>query len=192
MLVLGHAGLTLGAATLLSTALRNKHFSTDSQDNKVPWFASLGSRMDTRLLLVGALLPDIIDKPVGLFFLREIFDHGRLFSHTLLFFTLVALAGLYLYLRHNRGWMLVLAFGTFTHLLFDQMWLTPTTLFWPFFGFAFGKGDPAGWVTGILHALLTNPEVYVPELVGAAILLWFGLALVRRRKVRAFIRYGQS
>jgi len=148
--------------------------------------------MDTRLLLVGALLPDIIDKPVGLFFLRDIFGHGRLFSHTLLFFALFALAGLYLYLRHNRGWMLVLAFGTFTHLLLDQMWLTPTTLFWPFSGFAFEKGDPAGWVPGILHALLTNPEVYVPELVGAAILLWFGLTLVRRRKVSAFIRYGQT
>ena len=142
--------------------------------------------------MVGALLPDIIDKPVGLFFFSETFGHGRIFSHTLLFLILVALAGLCLYLRHNRGWMLVLAFGTFTHLLLDQMWLTPSTLFWPFFGFDFWRGDPAGWVPGILNALLTNPEVYVPELVGAAILLWFGLALVRRRKVRAFIRYGQS
>ena len=88
--------------------------------------------------------------------------------------------------------MLVLAFGTFTHLLLDQMWLTPRTLFWPLFGFDFGRGDPAGWLSGIFHALLTNPEVYVPELVGAAILLWFGLALVRRRKVRAFLRYGQA
>ena len=49
--------------------------------------------------MVGALLPDIIDKPVGLFFLREAFGHGRLFSHTLLFPTLVALVGFYLYLH---------------------------------------------------------------------------------------------
>jgi hypothetical protein len=146
--------------------------------------------LDVRLLMIGALLPDIIDKPLGLFFLRESLGNGRIFSHTLLFLITVALAGLYLYLRRNKSWMLVLAFGTFTHLAFDQMWQAPRTLFWPFFGFDFVRIEPAGWVPGILHALMTNPEVYVPELVGALIVLWFGLTLVRRKKVITFIRHG--
>ena len=38
---------------------------------------------------------------------------------------------------------------------------------------------------------LTYPKVYIPELVGAAIIIWFTVELVRRKKVFAFIKYGQ-
>lgn len=212
MLIFGHTGITLGAAALLTGALKSRHFSqdkgsqvaapgrrssqaapalSDPPGDKVSWLTSLGSYIDIRLLLVGSLLPDIIDKPVGLFFFGGTFSHGRIFCHTLLFFILVTLAGLYLYQRHRKGWFLILSFGTFVHLIFDQMWHSPRTLLWPLYGFAFERAVLSDWVPNMLHALLTNPEVYVPELVGVAILLWFGLMLVRRRKVWAFFKYGQ-
>ena len=211
MLIFGHTGITLGTAVLLTGALRSIRFSKNKgsqavepcqrsqvvpdfncpQSDKASWLTFLGSYIDIRLLFIGSLLPDIIDKPVGMFLFREIFSHGRLFSHTLLFLILVTLAGLYLYQRHSKGWLLVLSFGTFTHLIFDQMWRIPKTLFWPLFGFAFEKVDLINWVLNMLYALLTDPEKYVPELIGVAILLWFGLALVRRRKIRAFIKCGQ-
>ena len=141
--------------------------------------------------MIGALLPDIIDKPAGQYFFRETFSNGRIFSHTLLFLILVTLAGLYLYRRSSRGWLFVLSFGTFTHLILDQMWLAPQTLFWPFFGFAFAREELADWAPNMLQSLLTNPEVYISELVGAIVLFWFGLVLARRRKAFAFIRYGK-
>ncbi len=140
--------------------------------------------------MAGSLLPDIIDKPLGLFFLREALGHGRIFSHTLLFLIVLTLFGYYLYRHRSRNWMLVLAFGTLAHLVFDDMWRFPKTLFWPFFGSAFGK-EPAGWVAAMLHGLLTDPETYITELVGGVILLWFVLVLVRRRRVAAFIRHGR-
>ena len=212
MLILGHAGITLGAAVLLNGAFSRSH-SLPTKENKVKeclrpssevvpvqnctsdsrasWLTSLANHIDIRLLLLGSLLPDIIDKPVGQFFFKKTFSNGRIFCHTLLFLTLITLTGFYLYKNRNKTWLLVLSFGTGMHLVQDQMWHSPQTLLWPGYGFAFAKLDLTHWAQGILYALRTEPGVYVPELVGAAILIWFVLALVRRRKVRTFVKKGQ-
>jgi hypothetical protein len=71
------------------------------------------------------------------------------------------------------------------------MWLAPKTLLWPVFGFAFHRTDLTDWLPNILLALLRDPVVYIPELVGAAILAWFSIKLVRKRKIRNFLRNGR-
>lgn len=189
MLLLGHTGITLSAAVILTATLGLVHSSGETSSQTGSWFVVLGRYLDIRLLMVGSLLPDIIDKPVGLFLFRETYSSGTIFSHTLLFLTVLTLAGFYLYSWRNKGWPLVLAFGTFAHLIFDGMWRSPRTLFWPVFGFAFRR-EPDGWISAVFHGLLTDPEAYVPELVGGIILLWFVFVLVRRRRVFAFIRHG--
>jgi len=158
---------------------------------KASWLTYLSSRIDIRLLLIGSLLPDIIDKPVGHFFFRETFSSGRIFCHTLLFLILVAVSGIYLYRRYSKTWLLTLSFGTFTHLIFDQMWFSPRTLFWPLLGLSFERSDISNWIPNIFHALLTDPAVYLPELAGAVILIWFTWLLFRRREIFSFIKHGQ-
>lgn len=198
MLLFGHTGITLGAAALLAGALerkgvlRNGVRQTAHSGDRTTWFTALGSAIDIRLLFIGALLPDIIDKPVGQFFFRETFSYGRIFAHTLVFLILITLAGVYLYRHCRNTWLLVLAFGTFTHLVLDQMWNVPETLLWPFLGFTFGRIDLADWMPGMLHALITDPSVYIPEIVGLAILLWFGLMLLCQSGLLAFIRHGRG
>jgi len=189
MLIFGHAGITLGAAVMLNGALSKSY--PLCAGGRASCLASLGNRIDIRLLLVGSLLPDIIDKPVGQFFFRDTFSNGRIFCHTLLFLVVITLVGLYLYRGHGKLWLLVFSFGTFTHLIFDQMWLESRTFLWPLYGFGFEKIDLSHWTQGVFHALLTEPAVYVPELVGVVILVWFALVTVRKRKVYAFIRNGQ-
>ena len=184
LLLFGHAGVTLGAATLLAGAAKSRYTRTS-------WFTTLSRYLDIRFLLVGSLLPDIIDKPVGQYIFKNTFDNGRIFSHTLLFLVLLSAIGFYLHKRYRQVWMLALAAGTFTHLLLDEMWRVPGTLLWPLLGFTFEKGGIADWLSNIFHELFSKPGVYIPEAVGLAILLWFGLALVRRKKVGAFIKYGK-
>jgi len=191
MLILGHAGITLGAAIILAGTVKNSPVPAASRRDWTSWLIALGNHIDIRLLLIGSLLPDIIDKPVGQLFFRETFSQGRIFSHTLLFLVLISLAGGYLYQRYSKNWLLVLSFGTFMHLLLDQMWRVPQTLFWPLLGIAFARIELADWLPGIFSALLTNPAVYVPELVGAAVLLYLGLMLVRRKKTGSFIKSGR-
>lgn len=212
MLLLGHTGITLGAAVLLAGAttsnlptrtegseITNHHqhaseaFSASSctSSKRTSWLTTLGDYIDVRILLVGSLLPDIIDKPVGIFLFPQTFDNGRIFCHTLLFLILLTIAGTYIHRRYHKTWLLVLSFGTFTHLICDQMWLTPHTLFWPLYGFTFETVDISNWIPNMLYALLTEAEVYVPELLGGIILIWFTWVLLRRKRIYAFIRHGE-
>lgn len=211
MLIFGHTGITLGAALLLNGIL-TRSYSLSTSENEVKehlassqmlpaqnspsggrasWLHSLGKCIDIRFLLIGSLLPDMIDKPVGQFFFTDSLSNGRIFCHTLFFLFLITFAGFYLYWRRGKIWIFALAFGIFTHLIFDQMWFESRTLLWPLFGFTFEKIDLTHWMPDILYALRTDPAVYIPELVGAAILVWFVLALVRWRKFYAFIKNGQ-
>ena len=112
-------------------------------------------------------------------------------AHTLVFLILLTLVGFYLLRNRGGTGLLVFSFGTLTHLIFDQMWLTPRTLFWPFYGFTFERVDLADWIPNMGMNLLTNPQVFVPELVGGVVLLWFAAVLVRKRKVFYFIRRGR-
>lgn len=212
MLIFGHSGITLGIAVLLNSAV-NKGGAPTVRENKLSKrdehsaevlttrdcpsrirplsFTSLGTRLDIRLLLIGSLLPDIIDKPLGQFFFRETFNNGRIFSHTLLFLILITLVGYYLYHNYRKTWLLALALGTFAHLIEDRMWLAPKTLLWPLYGFAFEKINLENWIGNILHALLTDPGVYIPETIGMLILAAFMTMLVRRKKVFSFIGSGR-
>ena len=208
MLLLGHIGITLGAAALLTdTLLRNGRLSQTTKNKDVKsslhrsglspnceasWLTYLENHIDIRLLLIGSLLPDIIDKPIGHLLFREMFNNGRIFPHTLLFLILVTISGIYLYKCHKKTWLIAFSFGTLAHLVFDQMWHAPRTLFWPLMGLTFERIDISDLVPNIIHALLTDPAVYLPELLGAVILVWFAWLLFRKRKIRRFIKYGQA
>ena len=195
MLVLAHTGITLGAAVLVTGSLTaSPHSPTMGEEatgssrrysqsvlslltspvrQASSWLITLGKSIDIRLLLIGALIPDIIDKPLGHLFFRESLSNGRIFSHTLLFLIIITLAGLYLYRRWTKLWLLVLTFGTLIHLILDQMWQNPQTLLWPFLGSTFPKEDITNWLPDILNASTTDPVIYIPELLGAIIIIWF-------------------
>ena len=181
MLFLAHPGITLGAATIIANAV----------NRKPSWFDSLSRYLDIRWLLVGSLLPDIIDKPIGQYLFRDTFNNGRIFAHTLLFLIIISSVGVYLYKKQRWTWMLALATGTFAHLILDEMWQTPQTLFWPFLGFSFPRGDLEEWAGNIWEALFSNPSVYIPEIVGLAVLLVLGVYLLRRRGVINFFKRGK-
>ena len=212
MLIFGHTGITLGIATLLNGAA-NYHFSLIHQRmnsgehreqniktrptlksvvTRRPFsFIALGTLLDIRLLLLGSLLPDIIDKPLGQIIFRESFSNGRIFTHTFLFLILITTAGCYLYRKRQKIWLLTLAMGTFTHIILDEMWFSPKTLLWPIFGLAFEKQDLTFVMYGMLQALFTNPKIYLSEMAGLAVLVTFAVVLIRRKKIRPFIKYGR-
>ena len=215
MLVFGHTGLTLGAAILVSHALDRIRFAQNTPDireggssrcwikvrrpiellgNRLSRIAGIGIHIDMRLVLIGSLLPDIIDKPVGLYFLKETFSNGRIFCHTLLFLIIITILilGLFIFKFYRKSWALMFSFGTLTHLIFDQMWRTPQTLFWPLYGISFSSMDLTNWFVNIFIALFTDPTVYVPELIGLGILMWFIWTLLRRRELIYFIKYGKA
>lgn len=177
MLVFGHTGITLGVTLALG-----------SRPSRMSTFIK---RFDLRLLLVGSFLPDIIDKPLGHFVFRETLNNGRLISHTLLFLLILSLVGYLLY-RRGHLWVLTLAVGTFWHLVFDQMWQSPETLFWPLLGFNFEKLIIDNLLTHWFYGLISNPAVYIPEIIGFLVLAWFGLRLLRHKSILPFLKSGKT
>lgn len=213
MLVFAHMGFALVGALVLDAVVSRRHCPTspmavDSapspQTSRSPnrFFAapaarleSLADRIDIRILFVGALLPDIIDKPIGRLLFKETFENGRIFAHTLVFLVVLTLIGLYMYNKRGSLAGLTLSFGVLTHLLLDAMWQLPHTLFWPLYGFSFDKyyTDLYSW-SGIQHALeevVARPIIVLPEFIGAVVVMWFVWRLVRTRHLYAFLRCGR-
>lgn len=167
MLFFGHVGITLG----LAKAAERVVAPARSRRQRVFRLA------DYWALLVGSMLPDLIDKPLGGLLLGESLGSGRTYGHTLVFLLALFSLSLWLWFRRRRSGLLVLAGGTFAHDVLDGMWRSPGTLFWPLFGWSFPGGDPRRWIWEWLHSLLHDPAVYVPEAVGGALLVWFAASM---------------
>lgn len=129
--------------------------------------------VDLRFLILGALLPDLVDKPLTLLVLSDSLDTSRAHAHTLLFAVAVLLLAMLLTRRGTtaRKRAVVLAVGVMTHLVLDAMWVDQETFLWPLFGFDFPPG-PSRTVGELLANALTDPVVIAQEVVGIAYLTW--------------------
>lgn len=129
---------------------------------------------------------------MGTILLGGIFSSGRIFCHTLLFAVALWLLGTYLFWMRRRTWGLTLAFGSSIHLILDEMWLNPRTLLWPLYSWSFERADISDWLAQTLHWLVSDPHVFVPEIVGFLIVFRFMLLRLRKRRgVSIFARKAQ-
>ncbi|MBM3941952.1 MAG: metal-dependent hydrolase [SAR202 cluster bacterium] len=146
-------------------------------------------RLDLRLFFLGALLPDILDKPVAFWLAPDLVNaNTRNLGHTLVFnAALLATAVLLLRLRGSTGW-LALALGSIAHLLLDLMWESPVIFLWPFLGWQFPQGPTTLQEYLLFHyaRLTSSPE----EAAGLLVLAWFAVLLVWRKAVRRFLNTG--
>ena len=185
MLLLAHTGITVGIIWLTQKS------SIRFRAGNLPLGSGVMPILDYRLLLVGSMLPDIIDKPLGIWLLRETVSNGRVFGHTLLFAAVLVGVGLYLYKARKKVGILCLALGTLAHFALDQMWLNLHTLLWPLFGFSFERQIVEDWLSGIISSLATEPKVYLPELFSGLVLVWFFWDIMRRGRLTYFLRSGR-
>ena len=128
-----------------------------------------GLRLDYRLVMLGSMLPDLIDKPLGHFILRDTLNNGRIYGHTLAFalallvFSLVAL-------RIGKAGPVVVWLGLMAHLALDGMWQSPDTLLWPLYGWSFPVLEYSFFWDNLRN--LARPENLIPELMGLAVLVY--------------------
>jgi hypothetical protein len=135
------------------------------------------SPVEKRAFFLGALLPDLIDKP--LFYIPFWLTSGRdaaagllsgthLFAHTGLFLMTLVIAALITRSLPLRA----VAIGVATHLVLDCVGLSMRlgTLLWPLFGWHFPTYPFRN--LGQHLATILNPVTMAGELFGAAILGW--------------------
>lgn len=157
MLLFAHLGLTLAAARPVRGA-------------------AMG------YVLLGSMLPDIIDKPLG----ELIFGSpamGRTICHTMIFLMILSAAAYY----RQDSRLSSLAGGVAAHLMLDFMWNSPRTLLWPLLG-AFPRAPDLSTLDYLQNLLrgLSDPMVSVPEILGLSYLICF--ALSRRANIENQIR----
>ncbi len=176
MYLLAHTGITLGAASVVEQAV-NRPFL----------------RLDYRFILLGALLPDIVDKPLGIVIFAEAIANGRTFLHTMIFLVMTILLGIFIYRWKNALWGFFIAFGVLMHFIMDAMWTDPVTLYWPFLQPAFEKHAGIEFFTIVrswVYTLQVEPRIFLPELAGLVILAIFTFRVIKQKRVTAFIMTG--
>ncbi|MFN2502881.1 MAG: hypothetical protein ABR540_01370 [Acidimicrobiales bacterium] len=123
----------------------------------VVWQVFRDPALDHRVVVAGALLPDVVDGPFG----GARVAHTVVSSAALLVVVMLATRGR----RAARRRWLALPIGTFIHLLADGVWASAHTFWWPFLG---GQlNDP---LPSLDHGVAL---VVLQELAGAAALVWF-------------------
>ncbi len=168
MLILGHVGITLVTAQVIERAAPARHWG-----------------LDYRLLVAGSLLPDLVDKPVGLFLFEEVFHSGRIMAHTLLFSLVLLGFGLWRYRRVGAG-LFSLGVGSTLHLILDGMWGDPAVLWWPIMGWGLTGDWTGSFLTKMWLSFLT-PWVFATEVLGGLVLSHFLWRVVRGRQQWAIV-----
>ncbi len=194
MLFFGHLGVTAGVVRVVQAlAVRTPSPAAASPQKPNSWsrFQSKFAALDYRFLLLGSLLPDIIDKPVWYFTGPNFPWDGRGYAHSFLFSLTLLIAGFVVNARAHRTWLLVVSTGSFFHLLEDQMWrFNPTALWWPFLG-SVTHSESEGFLGHLEHNLVADPYTGIAELVGLAIILVLVWQLWRRHRLLYFLKTGR-
>jgi len=140
------------------------------------WFVFTDPRFDYRLLLLGAILPDLIDLPEG----HAKWAHSLTVAVGVLAAVMLVTAGR----KPVRRLLLGLPIGMLLHLVFDGAFASTKVFWWPFSGSWGSVRVPSIDRPWALAVLL--------ELAGAAMLWWawrrFGLDDRERR--RTFLHHG--
>jgi hypothetical protein len=135
------------------------------------WLVFRDPAFDYRFVLVGALLPDLLDAPFG----------GARVAHTLLA-SAIALVVVMLATqrrRRVRRSLLAVPIGTMLHLVLDGMWTVTELFWWPLFGGELGDRPLPSLDRGWLLVAM--------EVAGGVALVWcwrrFGLTDPDRRRL---------
>jgi hypothetical protein len=141
------------------------------------WFVFRDPKFDYGLLIVGAVLPAIVDAFVG----GARVLHGLTFSVVLLVVLMLATP------RGTaiRRTLLALPIGTLLHLVFTGVWMNPQVFWWPFLGWSFEDAAHPVAERGWWNVLL--------ELIGLGLCAWVFVRaeLADPQRRREFWRTGR-
>lgn len=124
MLLFGHLGTTVG--TIRITQKLFNGLSKNKQKLSI----------DYRLVMLGSMLSDVIDKPLVLITSTKPVGAARYIAHSLVFVVALLIVGKLYKLMFKKNGLLVLGFASAAHLIEDLAWRAPKKFFWPYYNLA--------------------------------------------------------
>ena len=158
----------------------------------IVWFVMRGNpRVDYRIVAVAALLPDLIDKPIGRILLRDRYESGRIYAHTLLL-NLALFCVLFFMRGRGKRTFVLIPISSLLHLALDGVWSNPRIFWWPLFGTEFPREPVRDGALSFLNPL-NNPGAIWQEAVGVVVIAWLlaSHGLLSRDGMRSFVRTGR-
>lgn len=192
----GHVGLSIALAYSAHT-LMSKSFLTrnrESSNNRISRLAlSIHTTMDYRVVVMGSVAADLIDKPLGLWLTPDFVSHNtRSVGHSLIFCLILFILPVFFKKTWSKNIIIVAVASTF-HLIFDQMWIHRGIVLWPIYGWGFPIVDSTTFSEYSGHVLsnLYHFYKYPWELVGMTIIVLFVIHIIYTHNVVSFLRYGK-
>ncbi len=185
MIFAGHIGLTLAIAKYGPRAIADMSRRVRPPSGSHTFRPSWVERLDDRALILGSVLPDVVDKPLALFISPTLVGHSlRNYGHTLVFAILVLAAAVALAALVKRQWPIVLALASAGHLVLDMMWYSHRILLWPFPASTFSPR--------FIHEWGPDPDLLyvVAEAAGIVVICYVGYRLIAGRHVRQWLFTG--
>ena len=149
---------------------------------------------DRRLVaacMAGAVLPDLIDKPLGHLLLQATIDNGRLFTHSLPLCLLLLIVGLLVY-RRKGPIIMGIGAGVLSHQILDAMWTQPELWYYPLLGQYTKQSYPDFFLHMLLVELTTPTEWLFGAGILACLFTWYRGAWVQSLAPPLLIRYEQQ
>lgn len=146
------------------------------------WVVFRDPAFDHRLVVVGALLPDVVDGALAATGVSGPWPaHTLVASGGLLVGVMVGTRGR----RRLRRGLLALPIGALLHLVLDGAWTDAGVFWWPFLGTSVGAQELPVVARGLANAAL--------EVAGLAALAWawWRFRLGERHRRRVFLRTGR-
>jgi hypothetical protein len=135
--------------------------------------------IDYRLVALGSLLPDMVDRAIRAAGGRKWSRDQHLLGHTILLNAPVVLAGISLARRRRDARLLAIGAAAITHLLVDPVIRSPRTLLWPLLGFDFPESRG-----------LSRPLTLLTQIVAGVAVLATIFSLQRRGRLNNLISRG--
>ena len=154
-------------------------------------YVTLGRRrIDYRMILIGAVLPDIVDGVLGLLLFEG--RAGRWIAHSVLAAIVVTVVIILGFKGDTRQSLFGIGVGWLLHLVADGMWQAPKTFLWPAFGGEFSASPPEPYSWDLFLDPIAHLTTWGGELIGLSILAWFWVAfrLGEDNRFRLFLSDG--
>jgi membrane-bound metal-dependent hydrolase YbcI (DUF457 family) len=125
--------------------------------------------------IIGAVLPDLIDKPLGYLIFPSMDLGGRFLFHNFLVFLLILAIGILVWKWYTSPIFIALAVGILSHQILDSMWKLPLYWLYPLYGpYPVHAAIASDYIYDLIGSDLFNPSewVFIVIGIGALFLYW--------------------